>query len=66
MKRIVTTDKRSHELTKTEIRKLNQAQAIVDELAFFYRNTPNGDRLQATADDLDALANDTTETGADE
>ena len=58
MKRIVTPDKRSHELTKTDIRKLNQAQAVVDELAFFYRNTDDGETLQSLADGLDELANE--------
>ena len=53
----------THELTKNERGVLQRAWAIVDELAFIHRGTPNGAALETAADELKQLVAEEEETG---
>lgn len=57
MKPILSTDGgRAHELTKTEQRAILRATEVVEKLACFYRNTPEGEAQKGLADQLALVA----------
>ena len=59
MKRIISEDgTRNHELTVPQKRALLKAMEVVEELAFFYRDTAEGEALKELSAMLEGLHSD--------